>query len=55
MMEKFRCTMCHEEHDIDKYGWIQCSVLGYIDLESFIFEMEKWVANRLAQLEKLKK
>lgn len=35
--------MCHEEHEIDKYGWIQCNILGYIELGNFIYEMEMWI------------
>jgi hypothetical protein len=51
-MKKFRCSVCHNVHDIDKYGWIQCDTLGYIELGSYIYEMEKYLSGRLAKLEK---
>lgn len=43
-MEKFKCPICQEDHDIDKNGWIQCNVLGYIELGKFIYEMEKRIS-----------
>ena len=46
-MKKFKCPLCQEEHEIDKTGWIQCNVLGYIELGNFIYEMEEWLENRL--------
>lgn len=32
---KNRCPICFDEHDIDKYGWIQ-SCIGYMELGEFI-------------------
>ena len=51
-MKTFKCPMCHEEHEIDKYGWIQCNTLGYIELGSFIYVMEKHLEERLKSLGK---
>ena len=45
--KKFKCPVCHEEHEIDKYGWIQCNTLGYIELGNFIYEMETWLNAKL--------
>lgn len=42
-IKKFKCQLCQENHDIDKYGWIQCNTLGYIELGNYIYEMEKWL------------
>ena len=42
-MKQFKCQLCQEEHDIDKYGWIQCNTLGYIELGNYIYEMEEWL------------
>lgn len=49
-LKKWKCPICHEEHEIDKYGWVQ-SCIGYIELENMIYEIEKWLN---AKLEKTK-
>ena len=45
MTKNFKCPLCHEEHEIDEYGWVQ-SCIGYIELGSMIGEIEKWLEKR---------
>lgn len=45
--------MCHAQHEIDKYGWIQ-TCFGYFELANVIYEFEKWVKEQVAKLEKNK-
>jgi len=47
-MKTFKCPICHEEHKIDQYGWVQ-SCIGYFELGNMIFEIEKWVNEKLAK------
>jgi hypothetical protein len=41
-MKTYKCPMCHDEHEIDKYGWVQ-SCIGYFELGNMINEIEKWL------------
>lgn len=36
-----KCSLCHANHYIDKWGWVQ-SCIGYFDLNNLKYEMEKW-------------
>ena len=40
--KKYKCPWCHQEHEIDKYGWVQ-SCFGYFDLNNIEYEYEKFV------------
>lgn len=50
-LKVWKCPMCHDEHEIDKYGWIQ-SCIGYIELGNMINEIEKWLSERLKNVKK---
>jgi hypothetical protein len=47
-MKKYKCPMCHAEHDIDKYGWVQ-SCIGYIELGNMIHKIEEWLNEKLSR------
>ena len=51
-MKPFDCPVCHEEHEVDSTGWMQCNRLGYIEatLDNFIYELDKWVKDKLAKI-----
>lgn len=44
-MKKYKCPLCHEEHEIDEYGWVQ-SCIGYFELGEMINKIEEWVKKR---------
>ena len=46
MKKKFKCPACHEQHKIDKYGWVQ-TCFGYFELGNLIYEYEKWLNDKL--------
>ena len=41
-----RCPICNNDHKIDKYNFVD-SCIGYFDMDSFAFEIEKWLEKRL--------
>ena len=48
-MKVWACPMCHEEHEIDQYGWVQ-SCIGYIELGMMIDEITKWLAKKVGKI-----
>lgn len=41
-MKMFKCPICHDEHEIDEYGWVQ-TCIGYFDLNNIEHKIEKWL------------
>lgn len=49
MKKKYKCPLCHEEHEIDDTGWVQ-SCIGYFELGEMIGEIEKWVNKKFEKM-----
>ena len=41
MKKKYSCPICHEEHEIDKYNFID-SCIGYMWLLEFPFKVKEY-------------